>query len=136
MKVTSFLNVHRAMIFRTLDGSNVRQFNEEFVTRVHETLLTHFKKFQVTVGAGGLHLMRDLSEYRDCARLFGATSTDKLFEQLSDIAKLFLISPSNFLELIKESQLAQMHRPEVLEFIKNRSDFDIAWFEKYHLMSK
>jgi hypothetical protein len=112
-----------------LDGRNVRSFLGEVASRLLRLLVDQVKRLSVTA-AGGLRLMRDTSEYRDCVARFGSPAATKQYELLTDIAKIFLVTPENIKALVGDSSLGRLDPQELLEIVKSRADFK-AWSSKW-----
>jgi hypothetical protein len=93
--------------------------------------MAHFKKFTVTPGVGGLRLLSDLTEYRDCSKLFIGAEVLEKFEVLKELSNVHFVAPENLQTLFVESKLSKLDKISILEFVKTRSDFKPVWIGKY-----
>jgi len=113
-----------------LDGKNFLRVTDLLGRRLQQVLMHHFKKFQVLTGIGGLKLMRDATEYQEfMKKTASSNATVSLFTTLKDIAKLFIVDPSELSSLLFDSSLQYLDREEVTLFVKQRSDFKTHWLE-------
>jgi len=93
-------------------------------------LFNHFKKIKVSPGTGGLKLLRDLTEYKEHAKLFNSESIVEKFEVLREIANVHLVAPESLNSLIEETK---MNRQDILQFVRLRSDYRGGWGVKFGL---
>jgi len=127
----NFIRNNYDIIVNCLDGRNVDNFLEEFGLNFQRSLLSHFKKFKVSKGLGGLKLLRDLTEYKDTLKLFQRQAIDDAFEVLCEIAKIHLVAAENLKTVIEEGPLSRMDRSDLMNYIRLRSDYKSVWIGKY-----
>ena len=75
--------------------------------------------------------MRDALEYQERINSFKIPSLSKQYEILKSIAKLHIVDPHQIKNLIEDSDLSKLSKQEILEYIRQRSDYDKSWNDKY-----
>ena len=85
-------------------------------------LKAHLKSFVVTE-EGALRLKRDVAEY--CSAMLPLPNNPKsaAFEQIRDIANLFIVSPACLKDLTSVSPLSDLSTDELNSFLKMRPDW-------------
>eukprot|EP01112_Ceratiomyxa_fruticulosa_P000785 TRINITY_DN1070_c0_g2_i4.p1 TRINITY_DN1070_c0_g2~~TRINITY_DN1070_c0_g2_i4.p1 ORF type:complete len:745 (+),score=121.74 TRINITY_DN1070_c0_g2_i4:930-3164(+) len=130
LQAQSAIHQHHTLILAGLDGKNLEGFLEEYSARLLSLLMTHFKRFKVSSGAGGLRIMRDLAEYREAVKSFKVASINTSFTILGEIGKIYLINPENLIAVRDEGPLANMDYNDLLTYVKLRDDFKSNWIGK------
>jgi len=130
LTVVRYLDAQREEVARCLDGRNLRSFLTELSARLLRLLVDHVKRFTIT-GAGGLVLMRDINEYRECVSRFGSPTAVLQHALLTDVAKIFLVNPENLRSLVEDSDLSSLDPTEFVDLVRARADFKSAWIGKY-----
>lgn len=131
--VCSFVMEVAARVQATLDGRNVSSFLGELASRMQRVIWTHVRLFQVSVGIGGMRLMRDMGEYRDLVkRLHISPAVEEGYAQLKEAANIFVVPPTNLRPLLEESSLlARLPASERLGLVRQRTDFKSNWIGRY-----
>lgn len=75
--------------------------------------------------------MRDAIEYQERINTFKIPSLSKQYEILKSITKLHIVNPHQIKDLIEDTELSKLPKHELLQYIKQRSDYDKSWNEKY-----
>ena len=84
--------------------------------------MAHVKKQTITLGMGGMMLMRDLTGYRSFASQLESEAVNIKFSILRDVANIFIVPEENLQTLIEDSHLAMMDKQELLSLIHLRND--------------
>eukprot|EP01133_Synstelium_polycarpum_P016642 gene16642-19773_t len=104
--VLKLLNTLIDLARNCLQGKNFSIFVEELGQRSQFAFINHFKKFKIGQ-IGALKLIKDLTNYRDCAKQFKSHKVDDAFEILFEISKLHLVNPENFKSVIEGGALSR-----------------------------
>ena len=91
-------------------------------SHIGRTLLGHIKQQSISVGMGGMVLMRDLTAYKAFAGRLDSESVNEKFAILRDIANVFIVPEENLQSLIDDSYLARLDKEEMQVLIRLRQD--------------
>lgn len=119
MRVVGYLSRILEIAFTALEGLNKQSFLAELGDRLHRGLLNHWQKFTFNP-SGGLRLKRDITEYGDFVRRFGAPSIDEKFELLGIMANVFIVAPESLASLFEGTPGI---RKDGLRFVQLRDDY-------------
>ena len=134
--------------FFTHFGSLLYRWDSFFPYRFSEFLLNislsriildHVKKQVVSLGFGGMALMRDLASYKEFTAKFECEVVTEKFEILRDVANIHMVPSGNLQSLMEESSLSKMDKEELLSIIRSRADSNnsfnqSSWYEKLGLL--
>lgn len=68
-------------------------------------------------------LIRDINEYRLCAKNFNSQVVDKLFTVLYSLSNLLVVKPANLNEICSGDNLAMLSKDTIESFVQLRSDY-------------
>ena len=93
----------------------------------------------VSLGFGGMALMRDLASYKEFTAKFECEVVTEKFEILRDVANIHMVPSGNLQSLMEESSLSKMDKEELLSIIRSRADSNnsfnqSSWYEKLGLL--
>jgi len=121
-KTIEYLSKHHNTVKSTLDGGNAKNYLTQLGIALYEALLAHVKRQQISLGLGGMMLLRDLTQYKEFAKQFGSPIVTEKFAILRDVANIHIVPSENIQTLIEDSHLANMDREELNLIIQLRSD--------------
>jgi hypothetical protein len=136
----TFVHSILAEVGRVLDGQNGTRMREALLGAVTDVVFVHYTKFMVTPGAGGVKLLRDVSEWRELVQTAAASTTGTANEgrereresgggavercdELRSVAQLYVVQSSQLAAVIENSPLAAADRRVVVGYLKKRTDF-------------
>ena len=76
-----------------------------------------------------MSLIRDLNEYRGCARNFNSHLLDTLFSTLYSLNNLLVFAPANLPEVCSGKHLALLSKDIIESFVKLRADYKQIKFQ-------
>ena len=106
----------------TLSGGNLTSFLTEVGTRVHLTLLEHYKRFQVNA-TGGLLLTKDISSLQQVVESWNIQSLSQRYQLLHEIGNIFIVKPDVLRGLVTEGELAGISPRLLLPYFQCREDY-------------
>jgi hypothetical protein len=69
-----------------------------------------------------MSLIRDLNEYRRCAKSFNSHLLESLFTTLYSLGNLLVVAPGNLQEICSGEHLNQLNKDIIEAFVKLRAD--------------
>ena len=118
-QVVAFINCHVSEANSLIDKFNAARFSSEVADRFVDVLLNHIKRLTITQ-SGGLLLMQDMTEFRDCAMRTCATT--KRAELLTDIARICMVEVSQLKAVQQDSSLHMLDPSEFRALVNARAD--------------
>ena len=130
-KAIKNIETHIGKINSCLDGKNVGNALKELGTKFHRTVYDHFFRFEynelgnflsvlfliiirinylkLLIEKGAMALIRDINEYRLCAKNFNSPIVDKLFSVLYSLSNLLVVKPGNLQEICAGESLVSKY---------------------------
>ena len=118
-QVVAFINCHVTEANTMIDKFNATRFSSEVADRFVDALLAHIKRLSITQ-SGGLLLMQDMTQYRECA--IHSCATSKRAELLTEIAKIYIVEASQLEAVLKDSSLHLLDHSEFQALVAARAD--------------
>lgn len=87
-----------------LDGKNVNNALKELGVKFHRCIYDHLFRFEYNE-LGAMALIRDINEYRLCAKNFNSPVVDKLFSVMYSLSNLLVVKPGNLQEICSGDNL-------------------------------
>eukprot|EP00741_Cyanophora_paradoxa_P011211 tig00020554_g10831.t1 len=110
------------LVSANLDGDNRASFLTELASRLQRLIIAHIKRFTFST-AGGLQLLRDMTEYASWGRALRLPAVDALLEPLPAAANLYLVPPEVLGPVVSEGPLARLPAAEVAALVRLRDDY-------------
>ncbi|KND04859.1 uncharacterized protein SPPG_00558 [Spizellomyces punctatus DAOM BR117] len=130
IQCTDFLTVVYDQASQCLGGENLEAFLTEIGVSFHSMLLDHFKKFVVSQ-AGGMTLLKDISNYQQTISLFKIPILHERFDMLKELGNVFVVKPENLKTVIREGHLSRIEITLLHPFLTMRADWNkLGKFEK------
>lgn len=95
-----------------LDGRNINSALKELGIKFHRCVYDHLFRFEYNE-LGAMAVIRDINEYRLCAKNFNSPVVDRLFTVLYALSNLLVVKPSNLQEICTGEHLVSAVRPFV-----------------------
>lgn len=89
-----------------LDGRNINSALKELGIKFHRCIYDHLFRFEYNE-IGAMALIRDINEYRLCAKNFNNPIVDKLFTVLYSLCNLLVVKAGNLQEICAGENLVQ-----------------------------
>ncbi|CAF0747382.1 unnamed protein product [Brachionus calyciflorus] len=105
----------------SLDGINVNKALNELGIKFHRCVYDHLFRYEYNE-LGGMALIRDINDYRLCAKNFKSPVVDKLFTVLYSLSTLLVAKPANLQEICSEENLRVLSKDTIESFVQLRSD--------------
>lgn len=93
-----------------LDGRNINSALKELGIKFHRCVYDHLFKFEYNE-LGAMAVIRDINEYRLCAKNFNSPVVDRLFTVLYALSNLLVVKPSNLQEICTGEHLVSPPPP-------------------------
>ena len=74
-------------------------------------------------------LIKDINEYRLCAKNFNSPVVDKLFTVLYSLTNLLVVKPENLPEICSGENLAVLSKDTIESFVQLRADYKTHKFQ-------
>ncbi len=124
--VCASLRQHADAVQTCLDGKNLDKYLHVLGMKMHEILVAHLHKLQISTMGAGL-LARDMKEYQRVVGSFHLASVSDKWSELRQIVDLFFVGPEHLRAVINDSakltRMAQQDQTYLLAFIQMRSDY-------------
>lgn len=111
-----------------LDGRNINSALKELGMKYHRCIYDHLFKFEYNE-LGAMAVIRDINEYRLCAKNFNSPIVDRLFAVLWALSNLLLVKPANLQEICSEDPLILLNKETLESFVQLRSDYKTLKFQ-------
>jgi len=126
----NFLHSQLTQWNRCLDGENRTLFIEQVCLRFYHVLLKHFSQYPVSMGLGGMKLLRDITEYKEFIDTLGFEKITTKFNTLRSLANIFVVSSDDLGELLRQDPyLNKLPRSLLVSYLQQHVDFKKSWLE-------
>jgi len=105
-----------------LDGRNINSALRELGIKFHRCIYDHVFRFEYNE-LGAMAVIRDINEYRVCAKSFKSQVVDKLFTVLYALSNLLVVKPSNLQEICTGEHLVTLNKETLESFVQLRADY-------------
>lgn len=122
LNVVKFINYNRSSIVASLDGKNEEAVLLDLGVKIQRTIFDHFQQFQFNL-VGGMVVICDVKEYRNCIDKFKSPLLNDLFNILHGLCNLLIVAPENLRQVSTGDQLGTLDRNIVNNFIQLRADY-------------
>lgn len=126
----------------TFDGKNVNCVLKELGIKFHRCIYDHILRFEynelgnvrflifiylkiinvIFMFIGAMTLIRDLNEYRRCAKSFNSNLLENLFHTLYSLGNLLVVAPCNLPDICAGEHLSVLNKDVIESFVKLRAD--------------
>jgi recyclin-1 len=127
-RVLRIIEKQIAQINACLDGKNVENALKELGIKFHRCVYDHFFKFEYNE-LGAMALIRDINEYRSCAKNFNSPIVVILFRVLYSLSSLLVVKPGNLQKLCSEDSLSMLSKETIESFVQLRADYKTFKFQ-------
>lgn len=112
----------------SLDGRNINSALKDLGIKFHRCIYDHVFKFEYNE-LGAMAVIRDINEYRLCAKNFNSPVVDRLFTVLYALSNLLVVKPSNLQEICTGEHLIVLNKETLESFVQLRSDYKTLKFQ-------
>lgn len=118
----NFVSMQIGYICNALIGENREQFLTVFGNQLFKNLIHHLTNKIGTISSESPRFLRDMNQYYQCSLKFQIEKVEKQFKVLTVIGKIVMMQPENIGELIKNFDLSQISKQDLIMILKLRSD--------------
>eukprot|EP01096_Ripella_sp_DP13-Kostka_P001323 TRINITY_DN11572_c0_g2_i1.p2 TRINITY_DN11572_c0_g2~~TRINITY_DN11572_c0_g2_i1.p2 ORF type:complete len:108 (-),score=34.19 TRINITY_DN11572_c0_g2_i1:23-346(-) len=92
---------------------------------MNRAILEHMKTIKITLGLGGIKLMRDMKEYQMMADHCQSARIRSYFEGLRELGNVFIVPAENIVDLLESGDLLKRHPQDLKDLLRMRHDFHL-----------